>query len=376
MEGINDYFSSSSLKNWKTQNLNYYWYWTLAVIFGWCSLEQLYLGSPRTFVLKNIANVFFLGYPWLYEALMASTARPQVEVFGSPLPVVTGSTSVPLTIGAGRFATATSGGDPAVNAKHYRFLLYSLVLAFTGIAGGDSCVTGQSFAGFVRLFSLLSVVFAPIAIFWWLYKIILYFIKTEGVLEEYWEFFGYPKPNETQPCPGFLEHTTLWILALVDAALDVVASVFPILSPLISLVKQFRTALVKSWGFAVDAWGLIVHEVTATAEVAAGIAQMATEAPSASEIKAAKEGIETTAATAAAAAKQAGGGITSSPLSVALGATLGFILVSSVVLSLLRAYQKNGETRKATRPTPDQRGGEGDDVPPEPRGARGDAQVA
>ena len=60
----------------------------------------------------------------------------------------------------------------------------------------------------------------------------------------------------------------------------------------------------------------------------------------------------------------------------ALGATLGFILVSSVVLSLLRAYQKNGETRKATRPTPDQRGGEGDDVPPEPRGARATAQGA
>jgi len=370
MEGINDFFSSSSLKNWKAQNLNYYWYWTLAVIFGWCALEQLYLGSPRTFVLKNIANVFLLGYPWLYEALMATTARPQVEVFGAALPVV------PISVGAGRFATGTSGGgDPVVNSKHYRFLLYSLVLAFTGIAGGDSFVTGNYFAGFVRLFSLLSVFLAPIAIFWWLYRIILYFIKTEGVLEEYWEFFGYPKPNETQPCPGFLEHTTLWILALVDAGLDVVASVFPVLSPVISLVKQFRMALVESWGFAVDAWGLIVHEVKQTAEVAAGIAQMSTEAPSASEIAAAKKGIETAAATNA-AATQAGGGITSSPLSVALAATLGFILVSSVVLSLLRAYQKNVATSKATRPTPDQRGGEGDDVPPDPRGARGDAQVA
>jgi hypothetical protein len=375
MEGINDFFSSSSLKNWKAQNLNYYWYWTLAVIFGWCSLEQLYLGSPRTFVLKNIANVFLLGYPWLYEALMATTARPQVEVFGAALPVV------PISVGAGRFATGTSGGgDPVVNSKHYRFLLYSLVLAFTGIAGGDSFVTGNYFAGFVRLFSLLSVFFAPIAIFWWLYKMILYFIKTEGVLEEYWEFFGYPKPNETQPCPGFLEHTTLWILALVDAGLDVVASVFPVLSPVISLVKQFRMALVESWGFAVDAWGLIVHEVKQTAEVAAGIAQMSTEAPSASEIAAAKKGIETAAATNAAATQAGGGqavsGITSSPLSVALAATLGFILVSSVVLSLLRAYQKNVATSKATRPTPDQRGGEGDDVPPDPRGARGDAQVA
>jgi hypothetical protein len=134
-------------------------------------------------------------------------------------------------------------------------------------------------------------------------------------------------------------------------------------------------ALVESWGFAVDAWGLIVHEVKQTAEVAAGIAQMSTEAPSASEIAAAKKGIETAAATNA-AATQAGGGITSSPLSVALAATLGFILVSSVVLSLLRVYQKNVATSKATRPTPDQRGGEGDDVPPDPRGARGDAQVA
>ena len=396
MEGINDIFLSSSLKRWQVQNLDYKWYWILTVFFGWCSLEQLYLGSPRSFVLKNIANVFLLGYPWMYEALMASTARPQVEVFGSAFPVMTGSSTVPITVGAGRFKTETSGGDPAILGKHYNFLLYSIVLGFLGIVGGDSFLTGNFGAGFLRLFSLLTVFFAPIAILWWLYSLILYFIKTEDVLEQHWEFFGYPKPSMTTPCPGVLQQLTLWIGAVANAALTVLTDYIPFLKPIKTILDTFIASLEKTWGFAVDAWGFVKKEVTANVQAAASLAQqLQREPPSGNDLAAAKAGIEGRAATAATTATAAqlptatataaqlptatattatrlppltGGGIgDGSALPLALGITVGLILVSSLVLSLRRAYQKNAEA--PVKKDPDQRGGEGDDVPPDPRGA-------
>ena len=378
-----------SLDDWKeATQLSYTWYWILACIPG--SFEQLYLGSPKTFILKNVLNMFLLGFPWLYEIFMATWSRPQVELFGSPNPLSTG-----IHVGGGRFAA----NETEVSDLHLRAFAYPFILLLGGIIGIDSFFMGNYTTGFFRLFCTLTLFLLPISFIWWIYKMFLYIFVTDSVYAEDGDFFGYPSAKKGK-CPSTLEHVTAWAGAVGKA----VTSPIPVIGPVVATVVDSYTA---SIGFLVSVFGFTVEQATATVKGLQAISQKASNSltPSNNLAQARKdEGLAAeaaanaaTAATAKAATaatdipvkKQAGGGSpvldTSSALGALLTGTVGFIFVSSIVLSWRRTYQNAGadSTKAATTATAAtvaattvQRPGEGDDVPPEPRGARAAAEGA
>ena len=363
-----------SLDDWKeTTQLSYMWYWILACIPFLC-LEQLYLGSPKTFILKHILNVFLFGFPWLYEAFMATWSRPQVELFGSPNPLSTG-----IHVGGGRFAAT----EAEVSDNHLRAFGYPFVLGILGIRGGDSFLMGNYTAGFFRLFCTLTVFLAPISFIWWIYKIFLYLFVTDGVYAEDGEYFGYPTVKKGS-CPSTLEYMTSWFFGAAKA----VTSPIPGVGPLVATVADSYAATV---GFAKTALGFTIDQAKATA---LGVQQIASTASNLSpgniEEKNRQE-VDAAEAATVPKTRQTGGGSpvldTSSALGALLTGTIGFIFVSSIVLSWRRTYQNAGTnstnstnsttaTTASTAATTVQRPGEGDDVPPEPRGARAAAQGA
>jgi len=357
-----------SLDDWKeTTQLSYVWYWILACIPG--SFEQLYLGSPKTFVLKNILNVFLLGFPWLYEIFMATWSRPQVELFGSPNPLSTG-----IHVGGGRFAAT----EAEVSDLHLRAFAYPFILLLGGIIGLDSFFMGNYTTGFFRLFCTLTVFLAPISLVWWIYKIFLYIFVTDSVYAEDGEFFGYPSAKKGN-CPSTLEHLTGWLMAVAKA----ITSPIPGIGPLVATVADSYAATV---GFLVSVFGFTVDQATATVKGVQQIAsKVSTLTPGDLEAKKVDEATAAAAAAEVPQKGQTGGGSpvldTSSALGALLTGTIGFIFVSSIVLSWRRTYQNAGaQSTKAAATsatsTTIQRPGEGDDVPPEPRGARAAAQGA
>ena len=370
-----------SLDDWKeTTQLSYMWYWILACIPFLC-LEQLYLGSPKTFILKHILNVFLFGFPWLYEAFMATWSRPQVELFGSPNPLSTG-----IHVGGGRFAAT----EAEVSDNHLRAFGYPFILGILGIIGGDSFLMGNYTAGFFRLFCTLTVFLLPISFIWWIYKIFLYLFVTDGVYAEDGEYFGYPTVKKGS-CPSTLEYMTSWFFGAAKA----VTSPIPGVGPVVATVADSYATTV---GFLVTALGFTIDQAKATALGVQQIASTASTLEPGNDLKAKnKQEVDKAAEAAAAAAattattvptnKQGGGGSpvldTSSALGALLTGTIGFIFVSSIVLSWRRTYQNAGAkstkstaTTASTNSTTEQRPGEGDDVPPEPRGARAAAQGA
>ena len=408
---VNRFFSSSSLENWKIQNLNYSWYWVLAVFFGWCALDQLYVGSPKTFLIKNIFNVIAFGYPWFYEAMMATSAQEQIKLFGTPIPVFGGSSSVPISVAAGRFATEDSEQNSR-SEKHSRFLQYGLVLGLLGLIGGDSFLMGNYLSGFTRIFCLITIILAPISIFWWLYKLAMFFFQTERVLEQDWDFFGYPEPNDGVPCPGILQQVTLWFLTTLVAVLDSI----PILNKFTFILKPLLLALQKAYGFAVDVFGFVIKETTAAVTVGSQIGSQYTQTPGdlskpKSDITGAEQKIKSDSASASApssatgtsksvapvpstasdtpeAIAMTGGGLLlasdmgSKALPLLLATTVGFIVVSSIVLSWRRTYQnaksesESQSESQSQSDDPNERGSESNDVPPHPRGLGRPDEVA
>jgi hypothetical protein len=80
--------------------------------------------------------------------------------------------------------------------KHMSFFLYALALILGGIFGLDSFIVGDKQSGLIRLVCLITGILAPIAIFWWLFNLGKFFIKTKDVVNLYWEYFGAPPPAE------------------------------------------------------------------------------------------------------------------------------------------------------------------------------------
>jgi hypothetical protein len=357
-----------SLDDWRTNTkLSYTWYWVLACI-PFLSLEQLYLGSPKTFLLKSVLNLFLMGYPYFYEMFMATWARPQIELFGSPNPL-----TYSLAVGGGRFAKP----EEPVSQAHASAFWYPFILFIFGIVGGDSFLMGNFTSGFFRLFCTMSGFLFPISFIWWAYKLLLYVFVTDSVYADNGAYFGYP-PAKEGDCPSTLEQLTGWVFAVAKA----VTAPFPIIGPAVATMADTFEASV---GFAVTFFGFIVDQAKATATGAVEVAETV-GTTKLGGIQEKKEEIEE------AAAAQKGGGSpaldTSSALGALLTGTLFFIFVSSIVLSWRRTYQnatssKSTNTTNTTKTKTDattattiERPGEGDDVPPEPRGARATSQGA
>jgi hypothetical protein len=75
------------------------------------------------------------------------------------------------------------------------FFIYAICLILLGIFGTDSFLLGDKTTGIIRIVSLITIVFAPVAIFWWIYNVSRFFMNTKGVVSENYEYFGAPKPE-------------------------------------------------------------------------------------------------------------------------------------------------------------------------------------
>ena len=165
------------------QYLSYNVFLGLSVIGGFFALDHLYLRSPLTFVAKIFINCIFFGAWWLYDASQAIFNTDIVKVFGLNIP------GLGPGIGGGCLASDVP------DKKHMSFLIYALALFFGGLFGLDSFIVGDKVSGFVRIMSLITVIFSPIAILWWIFNVLKFFFKTKDVVNKYWDFFGAPEPT-------------------------------------------------------------------------------------------------------------------------------------------------------------------------------------
>ena len=189
----------------------------LSILGGLLALDHLYLRSPLTFLLKLVLNVLTLGTWWLYDATQAVFNKDVVKVFGLGVPGLG-----PKGIAAGVLASDVP------DKKHMAFFIYALALILGGIFGLDSFIVGDKQSGLIRIVCLITGILAPLAIFWWLFNLGKFFIKTKDVVNQYWEYFGAPPPAEHGMTIG-----------------EKIISRFPFLEKIFGRVERVKNATVK-----------------------------------------------------------------------------------------------------------------------------------
>jgi hypothetical protein len=200
----------------------------LSVLGGFFALDHLYLRSPLTFLSKIVINFLCFGIWWIYDATQVVFNSHAVKIFGLGVPGLG-----PQGIAAGVFA------NPVPDKKHMMFFIYAASVIFGGAFGLDSFITGDNRTGFIRLICLISVIFAPIALGWWAYKLFNFFVYTKDAINEQSDFFGAPAHSFKS---GFL-------------------SKFPFLSALFSPFESIKT-------FFHDLVGDAIQPITDTAQMA------------------------------------------------------------------------------------------------------------
>ena len=179
MSALKDIIYPSTLKRWGNQNLDYNWYFALTIFGGFLGLDYIYLGSPITGIVKLLVNMSTFGYWWYYDALNAALSQDQVRLYGPSAPAVG-----PTGIAGGRFRDPKNPDGPKdILDKHYRFLLYGIVLIFGGLFGLDHFATGDMMAGFVNLICTVSVIGIPVSFFWYIYKLYRYYLNSNECID-------------------------------------------------------------------------------------------------------------------------------------------------------------------------------------------------
>jgi hypothetical protein len=202
----------------------------LSVLGGFFALDHLYLRSPATFLAKIIVNVLCFGIWWIYDFTQIIFNSHAVKMFGLGVPGLG-----PKGIGAGVFA------NPVADKKHMQFFIYAISLLAGGAFGLDSFIMGDNRTGVIRAICLISVIFAPIALGWWAYKLFNFFMDTKSTISEQADFFGAPIHSAKS---GFL-------------------SKFPFLSGLFNPFETIKT-------FINDIIGDAIQPITDTAQMAIG----------------------------------------------------------------------------------------------------------
>ena len=408
-------FSPSSLNKWQIQNLDYNVYTALAVLFGWCGLDLLYLGSPLGAVIKAFFNIFTFGYWWFHDALMAVAGAPQVKLYGTTIPAVG-----PVGIGACRFrADKPEGVDPEALKKHMNFAIYACALIAAGWLGIDQLVLGESFNCFIHVAAFMSVIGIPLALAAYAIRSYMLMFNTESVIDQNWSYFGAARPKDrAAECPNLVENT---LVATTDVTAAVIATT-PGLSSIGDIIILFNTNLKRAIGTMIDIKNVVVEAIMtlsgiagaagtlspppteafnkAGSGVAKGAATAPTQAPSSTAPSLAQQppppAPSSTAPSAPPSAPPSVGNLASAyqsgrgydqvggfteligasppswvPMTAGLLAlTVGFIVVSSIVLSFRRSFQNGSKKAPATKatasPANTQQPDQDDDVPPEP----------
>jgi TM2 domain-containing membrane protein YozV len=159
--------------------LSYNVFLILSLFGGFFALDHLYLRSPMTFVAKFIVNLLFFGIWWAWDAAQALFNESTVRIYGLSIPGFG-----PKAIGAGVLA------QEIPDKKHMRFFTYGLALIFGGLIGLDSFLVGQTEFGLFRLICTITIIFMPISIFEWAYKLYKFFFNTKDVVNEHSGYFG------------------------------------------------------------------------------------------------------------------------------------------------------------------------------------------
>jgi TM2 domain-containing membrane protein YozV len=241
-----------------TSQLSYNVFLALSVLGGFFALDHLYLRSPLTFLAKIIVNIVFLGAWWLYDASHAIFNRDVVKAFGLGVPGLG-----PKGIGAGVLA----GDKP--DKKHLSFLFYGLAVIFGGLFGLDSFIVGDKTSGIIRIICLISAIFAPVAIFWWLYNLFKFIFKTKDVTNQYWDYFGAPAPAEYSMSFG---EKLVYKVPFLQTLLS------PFLSqPLNTYLSQPVKVLIQE---AIAPFDAVIQPITATAQSALNTGKAAAQAVS------------------------------------------------------------------------------------------------
>lgn len=387
MDSVYDFFFRSSVKYWQKPTLNYTVYWALAVFLGFSGLDYLYIGSPLMCVGKLVLNIFTFGLLWMYDALNATFNMDQVKLAGPFIPGFG-----PLGIGGGRFVDEDRPGpsNPEEAAKATNFLYYGFGLLALGFFGVDSFMTGDNLSGFLRLGSLLTFIFAPVAILWYIFNIYRYFIRTDMCLDMNWNYFGAPEPAEGDKCPNVLELFTVWMLETATTVIEFI----PGLNVVAPILRNLIASLKLAYGIVTATVKVAVETGKKVVEGAQQLKTMQTTLMSSFPISTQQiQGALQKADSATPQIGQTGGGTLSSlpslssfPLSqslsmessvlglVAVGVVLT-IIVSGVTLTFWRAYQ-NVRRQESASSTPSRQrtGEENDDGPPDPAAFGGDAE--
>ncbi len=370
-------FDRTQYSFWKS-NQSYTLFWVLSVLGGLLALDHLYLRSPLTFLAKIIVNIFGLGLWWIYDATQASFNKDVVKVYGLGIPGMG-----PKGIGAGSLSAEKH--DP----KHANFLIYSMALIFGGLFGIDSFITGNSKLGFIRLISLISVIFTPFAILYWLFNLGKFFFKTESIIEQNWEYFGAPQPEHLKKTfleqlgekVPFLQGIITFITSITGNISSVTNTVTKLAENPLGTIESDISAPIK------NILDPIIQPVTSTIT---GAEQLVSQALSTTDdaIQVGKEGIETvktlgegaidtlgqisslsgvaasamnsvTPGALKEAVKLEGGGQIQSPyLAYIFVGTIALIAVSGLTKTYQRLRQNTNASSARKR---------GDDTPPEPR---------
>lgn len=233
-------FNRTQFGYWQKSILNYNTYWILTVLLGWFAIDQLYIRSPITFILKLIGNLFLFGIPYIYDVLQVSLNQDKVKLFGSSMPVLG-----QIGAGAGMFYDKIAPMSAEESDRKWNFMIYALLLFFTGIFGGDSYFLGDNMSGMIRTFLTISVIGLPLALLWWLYNMYIFFVKTGDLLDTNWQLFGAPEPEYPIPqCPGILQQITVWVWKTGI----VVAEQIPGLNLFVPWMKTVLSALEVAYG--------------------------------------------------------------------------------------------------------------------------------
>jgi TM2 domain-containing membrane protein YozV len=314
----------------------------LSVLGGFLALDHLYLRSPLTFLAKLIINIMFLGVWWIYDASQAVFNTDVVKVFGLGVPGMG-----PKGIGAGVLA------NDVPDQKHMAFFYYGVALFFGGLFGVDSFLVGDQRSGLIRLVCTITLILAPVSIFWWLYNLFYFIFKTKDVTDQYSEYFGSPSTSYFSmlgsqfPIIGrFFQAATVLkpVVETVKAGIDTVDTA---LSTVKQGVELGKTVVEKGASVA----GQAISTASETAKAATSAFALAPAAATLSD------GLTPPTIQKVIDQYQQKGGAeelveSGSLLSYVFLGTLGIIAVSGMVLTYLRSKQ-NGPPSK-------------DDSPPEP----------
>jgi TM2 domain-containing membrane protein YozV len=241
LKTIKQMFLSTSLDRWQVQHLDYNYYMIFSIFLGFFGLDYWYLGAPGTGILKFIVNITTFGYWWFYDIVNVVFNQEQVRLFGPAVPAV-GS----IGIGGARFRDdERPKADKETLDKHMNFMLYGLALTFLGIFGIDSLITGDIEGFMIRLGCFFTVILIPISLVWWIANLYSYYGNTNDCINQHWDFFGGPEPEEgAEQCPNPLMLFTTWILETLLAILEFI----PGLGPIATFLRSFLDTLKSAYG--------------------------------------------------------------------------------------------------------------------------------